>query len=371
MFSLTRLLAATLVFTAPVVHAWWDGGHKVVAYLAYDHLNAEERQWVMDLITAAPTHQELFLDKIKEELPAGCDEETRQRWYFGQASVWADLVRNKNGYANAEAISEKHSLPERHYTDLPVFTSEAARQALKAHDVEPAYTWQPGMREPEQMLNSMQTFAKIYAEVPDPKAPVEERAVDLLWLFHLVGDTHQPCHCAQLFDPEKLPEGDRGANGIQIFGLKSKAVGMYSDTLHAFWDSLFNGETNTHADIVARVQALKAKPALWENARLAVSFKAPIDWLREGHALAKTHVYSPVLLQRIARARVETFTRSSRTLGVRKESIVMASMPDAALNDYVAQARKLGDQQAVNGGLRLAGAIKDLRAAYLKAAAAP
>ncbi len=360
------LLSFALTSTA---RAWWDGGHKVVAYLAYDHLDAEDRQWVMDLLTAAPTHQEIFLEKIEGELPEGFDEETRQRWYFGQASVWADIVRNKSGHSNAAEISEKFSLPERHYTDLPVFTSEAARQALKEHDVEPRYDWEPGMAEPDHLLNSMQTFSKIYAQVPDPKVPLEERAIDLLWLFHLVGDTHQPCHCAQLFDQEKLPEGDRGANGIQIFGLKSKAVGMYSDTLHAFWDSLFNGETNTHADIVQRVEALKAKPALWENAKLAVSFKEPIDWLREGHALAKTHVYSPALLQRIARARVETFTRTSRTTGdTRTENIVMASMTDAALNDYVAQARKVGDQQAVNGGLRLAGAIKDLRAAWLKAA---
>lgn len=358
----------TVLTLAPNARAWWDGGHKVTAYIAYDHLNAEERQWVMDLLTAAPTHQEIFVDKIAAELPEGFDEETRQRWYFGQASVWADIVRNSSGYTNAREISERYSLAERHYTDLPVFTSEAARLAMKEHDVEPPFDWQPGMAEPEHLLNSMQTFAKIYAELPDPKVPLEERALNLLWLFHLVGDTHQPCHCAQLFDPEKLPQGDRGANGIQIFGLKSKAVGMYSDTLHAFWDSLFNGETNTHADILARVESLKDKTPLWDNAKLAVSFKDPVDWLREGHALAKTHVYSPVLLQRIARARVETFTRTSRTKGTRTEDIVMASMPDAALNDYVANARKVGDQAIVNAGLRLAEAVKDLRAAWLKAA---
>lgn len=368
--SLTRLLAALAVsaLTAASAHAWWDGGHKVIACLAYDHLDTDERQWVMDLLTAAPTHQELFLDKIKEELPADPDEETRQRWYFGQASVWADLVRNKSGHANAAEISEKYSLPERHYTDLPVFTSEAARQAMKEHDVEPVSGWRPGLVEPEHKLNSMQTFAKIYAEVPDASIPVEERAIDLLWLFHLVGDTHQPCHCAQLFDPEKLPEGDRGANGVMIFGLKSKSTGMNSDVLHAFWDSLFNGETNTHADILARAAALKNQPALWQNARQIVAVKEPLDWLREGHALAKSDVYSPALLARIARARVETVTRSSRTLGTRTENIVMASMPRAALDDYAANARRVVNQQAVKGGLRLAGAIKDLRAASLKTA---
>ncbi len=347
--------------------AWWDGGHKVIAYLACDQLDAEERRWVMGLLAAAPTHEELFAAKIAKELPENPDEETRQRWYFGQASVWADIVRYKSGYENAAAISERYSLPERHYTDLAVFTSEAARQALKEHDVEPATAWQPGQVEPQHKLNSMQTFAKIYAEIPDPAVPASERAINLLWLFHLVGDTHQPCHCAQLFDPEKLPEGDRGANGIEIFGLKGKSTGMNSNVLHAFWDSLFNGATNTHADILARAEALKARPALWEKGRAAAAVKQPLDWLREGHALAGTVVYSPALLERIAKAQVETITRSSRSQGTRTENIVKVSMPDAVLNDYAARARTVADQQAVTAGLRLAGALKDLHAAAKKA----
>ena len=80
--------------------AWWDGGHKVSAYLAYDALNQAERDWVMQLIQQNPTYQELFAEKIAIELPAETDPQTIQRWHFGQASVWADLVRNKSDAAS-------------------------------------------------------------------------------------------------------------------------------------------------------------------------------------------------------------------------------------------------------------------------------
>jgi hypothetical protein len=359
-------LIPTLLALALTCHsamAWWDGGHKVSAYLAYDALNQAERDWVMQLIQQNPTYQELFAEKIAIELPAETDPQTIQRWHFGQASVWADLVRNKSGYTNAKQISETFSLAERHYTDLPVFTSAASREQLKAIDLPPVTAWAPGQQEPEVLLNSMQAFAKIFAEVPNPAVPVATRSVELLWLFHLVGDTHQPCHCAQLFDPEKLPEGDRGANGIMILGLKSQAVGMYSDVLHAFWDSLFNGATNTHEDILRRTQALQAKPQLWTDSAAITAVTDHVAWLKEGHALAASTVYSPALLERIAKARVETVTKTSRSQGTRTENIVMVSMPSQAMTDYVSAARTAGDQQMAKAGLRLAASIRRLHAA--------
>lgn len=366
----TLLILAVFCLTSSA-RAWWDSGHKVIAYLAYDQLSDEERLWVMDLLEVNPTHQQLFLDKIATELPADPDRETRERWYFGQAAVWADLVRYRSGYTDAETLSATYSLSERHYTDLPVFTSDAARRAMPQHDVTPELRWQPGMTEPEHKLNSMQTFARIFAELPDPRVPAADRAVLLMWLFHLVGDTHQPCHCAQLFDPDKLPEGDRGANGILILGLKNQSIGMNSDVLHAFWDSLHNGTTNTHADILARATTLATRPELTRAATNATQITSPFEWLKEGHALAKTHVYSPALLQRIAVGRVEVITKTSRSQGTRQEHTVMVTMPQAALQPYVTSARQAADHLAVIAGARLAATIRRLHEQFVKASTPP
>jgi S1/P1 Nuclease len=43
----------------------------------------------------------------------------------------------------------------------------------------------------------------------------ERKAIALAWLFHLVGDIHQPLHTTQLFIVD-YPKGDRGGNEICV-----------------------------------------------------------------------------------------------------------------------------------------------------------
>src|SRR5262249_54722897 len=43
----------------------------------------------------------------------------------------------------------------------------------------------------------------------------ERKAIALAWLFHLVGDIHQPLHTVQLFTVD-YPHGDRGGNEICV-----------------------------------------------------------------------------------------------------------------------------------------------------------
>jgi hypothetical protein len=363
MFLSPKHLLPLLLILTGTTQAWWDGGHKLSGYIAYEDLDQEHRDWVMHLLESHPTHQELFVEPLIAEFADTADETTRQQWYFGQATVWADLVRNSYGYTNAKEISATYSHAERHYTDFPIFADETSRQKLRHHDKPPLTTWRPGMKEPNDKLNSMQAFQKIYREVPDPKIPIATRAVELTWLFHLVGDTHQPCHCAQLFHHEKLPDGDRGANATMIFGLKSQSDGMRGDVVHAFWDSLHGGDAaKSHQAILDLHSALKKKTELWERARAAITVTSPLDWLKEGHQLASEYVYPDYVRFRINNAKTETITRNSRTLGTRTEHVVNISLPAAAMEQYVRQARQVADQQIIIAGLRLAESIRQLKA---------
>ena len=47
------------------------------------------------------------------------------------------------------------------------------------------------------------------------KSEPERRGITLTWLFHLVGDIHQPLHDVQLFTRE-YPDGDRGGSNICV-----------------------------------------------------------------------------------------------------------------------------------------------------------
>ncbi|MES2596275.1 MAG: S1/P1 nuclease [Verrucomicrobiota bacterium] len=334
--------------------AWWDGGHKAIALIAWERLTPEERAWVMERLELHPTKAELYEPAFKEEFAnAEVSTEMRQRWFFGQTAVWCDLIRRRDGYPNAAEINPKYHRGEWHYTDLPVFPNAQAKAQMKAVDIEPVMDWKPGMQAPHEGFNSMHTLQRVVHELSDPKSDKAGAAVNLCWLFHLVGDTHQPCHCAQLFVPGKLESGDRGGNSIHVFGFKNSNPGLENDVLHSFWDSLMNGSKNGITDIAERISPLKQEPQLWAQAEKLAPITDPRQWLREGHALAVSAVYSPALLARLAA--VEPVNNPGPG---KSDKVMMISMPSGALESYISDARKVARQQVVTAGVRLAEAIK-------------
>jgi hypothetical protein len=69
------------------------------------------------------------------------------------------------------------------------------------------------IREPEP-VNILTALAENESVVKNENNP-ERKAIALAWLFHLLGDIHQPLHTAQLFAAE-YPQGDRGGNEICV-----------------------------------------------------------------------------------------------------------------------------------------------------------
>jgi hypothetical protein len=66
-----------------------------------------------------------------------------------------------------------------------------------------------------------------------------DRAVALCWVFHLLGDMHQPLHTIKLFTTQfPAPEGDRGGTRFYI---RVKPTNATTISLHAFWDDLVLG----------------------------------------------------------------------------------------------------------------------------------
>jgi hypothetical protein len=61
----------------------------------------------------------------------------------------------------------------------------------------------------------------------------------LAWLFHLVGDIHQPLHTAQLFTVD-YPQRDRGGNEICV---RVKEAEQPMD-LHRLWDGVITSSSN-------------------------------------------------------------------------------------------------------------------------------
>ena len=89
--------------------------------------------------------------------------------------------------------------------------------------------------EPVNILTAMVENQRIVATENNP----ERKAVALAWLFHLVGDVHQPLHAAQLFTTE-YPQGDRGGNEICV---RVTQAGQPMD-LHRFGDGVITLSQN-------------------------------------------------------------------------------------------------------------------------------
>src|SRR4029450_9430508 len=87
-------------------------------------------------------------------------------------------------------------------------------------------------REPVTILTAL---AENESLVKNGSGDLERRAIALAWLFHLLGDIHQPLHTAQLFTTD-YPNGDRGGNEICI---RATQAGQPMD-LHRFLYGVVN-----------------------------------------------------------------------------------------------------------------------------------
>jgi S1/P1 Nuclease len=133
---------------------------------------------------------------------------------FMQASRWADDIRTQD---------KAQSRPSWHYINLP-FKPEGQPPNVQ-------------IREPEP-VNILTAMAENESIVKNENEP-ERKAIALAWLFHLVGDVHQPLHTTQLFAVE-YPKGDRGGNEICV---RVRQAGQPMD-LHRFWDGVITSGSN-------------------------------------------------------------------------------------------------------------------------------
>jgi hypothetical protein len=131
-----------------------------------------------------------------------------------QTARWADDIRSND---------KQQQRPLWHYINWPF---KPDKQPASVQTREP---------EPVNILTAMAENERFVKNETDP----ERKAIALAWLFHLVGDIHQPLHTVQLFTAE-YPKGDRGGNEICV---RVTEAGQTMD-LHRFWDGVITSSSN-------------------------------------------------------------------------------------------------------------------------------
>jgi hypothetical protein len=133
-------------------------------------------------------------------------------------------------------------------------------------------------------MNVVQAIQFTQATIANDSASQTDKALAYSWLFHLVGDIHQPLHAVSLVSVNKFPQGDRSGNRIPL---------RRGRNLHALWDGLL-GRGNRIRDVDREVAEMSER---YRDARKSVAGETdPQKWAEESRQLAESFAYSDTIL---------------------------------------------------------------------------
>ena len=331
---MTRCVALRFTFVALLLmanqaSAWNSVGHLTVAKIAYDELDAKRQIALYNLLKQHPH----YMDFLAASKPADLDNDVQ--WVIMRSAVWPDWVRGSKEDARGININTFHR-GEEHYVNIPFIDPKDEKFFTGKTLIDP------------DLPNILTALKQRSNDLKIKNASPEDRAVAACWLFHLVGDIHQPLHNVAYFSSDPaFRKGDLGGNtfGIKADGRKWK--------LHAFWDDVlgldsdYNDDSAKHQGQLFR-EAVKLGESL-RGLKLNVTDADKLaknrtfeSWSHESHELARTVGY-----------------QKSDGSGVLKAVPIAFKMPipndaEEVGKDYIQRARATAERQVVLAGKRLA-----------------
>jgi hypothetical protein len=304
---MSRIIGLLVIVLLPsCLWAWNDKGHMVIARLAWKELTPAERIKVYQILQKHPH----FAEFHREKKPDGSSEE---EWVFLRAATWADWVRG------GSKERQKYHMGPAHYINLPI--------------VGPGFT---GTVPPLAQQNIVTQIAN--SKLIARNGNQEDRAVHLCWVFHLVGDIHQPLHCTNFYS-NHFPKGDRGGNLA-----RAKVPNRGVIELHSFWDGLLGTSTSVSeiGKAVLEIETYYQEKAYQINKELKLHRK-PDEWAREGYDFALKYAY---LDGKLNPANDDDKPKAEN----------VPVLPD----DYATNAGKAARYVMIKAGKRLAGELREI-----------
>lgn len=306
-------LAVLFILVTAPAFAWGPTGHKIIASIAYRQLSLDEQRRVVDILQYHPRFEQDFRIKMPADLP----DESKNEWLFQQAAVWPDMARAFKGKDRSA-----YHRAEWHYITIPHFLTEAD----KALDPDVNLFFDS---DPDSTSNVMQAIRQARGDLSDSDRG--ERAVMLCWLFHCIGDIHQPLHSTALFSRKLFPKGDRGGNQV---------LTTQKGNLHSLWDG-FPGTSTKFA--FCRNRAIAAYGDEWAELRTSAALvRSAEEWLKESTQLAATVCYA---------GEVGKALEQQEATGDKVHPITLSE-------DYLKTGGELSERRVIQAGVRLGVALK-------------
>lgn len=262
-FALAAAVVAAAAFAPTPAHAWDELGHRVVARIAWETMTPQARAAAVALLRDAPVGTGLPL--LWAHTQAAVPDSIQDREFFTQAAVWSDVVRDRDFVGNPFHRSSWHYVNYFWRQDRPGGPAIVVDRPSAG-----------------DLVTRLTEFSRT---LDADSVPREERAVQLAWILHQVGDIHQPAHTSARIT-EESPEGDRGANDFRLAGRSN---------LHSFWDQALTRTAGWAPEDMARPWAYMSRLARTLMARTpapaapAQVSPAPAEaWARESFGVAQT-----------------------------------------------------------------------------------
>ncbi len=328
MSTVIALVAVLILGTSAPVFAWGPAGHKIVASIAFLQLTPAEQKKVADLLASHPRFDEDFTDKMPDDVSTG-DDATKREWLFQQAAIWPDLARGFQAADKAE-----YHRPSWHYINKPLFLTPADKTALES-TISVNVTLDPPATANKDM-NVIQAIRIARSTLTDTTAEDEAKAVSLAWLFHTVGDVHQPLHSTAMFSRNLFPNGDRGGNSVKT---------TQRGNLHSLWDGLPGG------NIKFTTVRNRALTLVNDSALTAIRTNAATDlneatWMNESFDSAKNSTYD---------AEVVGLLKQLETM-----NIDIDQHPIKLSDQYLKTAGEIVERRLLEAGIRLGKVLKEV-----------
>jgi hypothetical protein len=214
-----------IVFSPDKAFAWGAEGHRITALIATDELTPAARAQVQSLL-GSPDARSAMED----------------------ASTWPDEIK-----------FQRPDTRPWHYVDIEIGT----------HGYDKAADYPTGDCVVAQI-------EKDEAILKDKRLAAPVRAEALRFLIHLIGDLHQPLHCAD--------NHDRGGNAVKML------IGRRHENLHAVWDVNVVQALGRHPEVVAARLERQIKPGemvSWGKGTVE-------DWANETFGVASREIYARI-----------------------------------------------------------------------------
>lgn len=246
--------------------AWHDTGHMLVAQIAYLRLTPAAKERVDRLLVAPPGRRPLIHLCAGYYTPTTCEK----IYDPVTIAVWMDDFRG-------DSLNGTYD-PWHYINYKPIFDGTPERT-----EVGP---------EPVNVLDRINWAVNTLRQGTGRD---RQDAETLGFLYHLVGDVHQPLHAATRYTAAK-PDGDAGGNGFAI-----KTLDGQNSSLHYFWDwgaGRFAGFDNLKrpldtasrerlraaAEELMKTYAPESMPE-WRNTE-------PLAWVEESNRIAREFAYT-------------------------------------------------------------------------------